>query len=474
MTATVNAQTVSQHYGKNFEDKIIQAFLGEESFAEQIIEVLNPDLFEKKYTAQIAKLLKYYYFKYDSVPTADILEALIQSELQKPSEVIVKKACFDFLEKIKTKPLNGDMEYVKENSLNYFKTQHIRSVLAEDILPKINIANFDEILPLIQKALDKGSDRTIGYEYNEDDELRFREEVEDKVPTMWKFLNDILFGGWGAKRLTTFIGASGAGKSHLLVNAGAGALMAGKTVAHYTLELDEIDVARRYDACLTDIEINDVPKHKKEVLAKLKMKLPSEAKLIIKEYPMRSASIQTIKSHISRLRIKGIVPDIIVIDYGDLLKSVSQSAENRFNLREVWEQMKALAQELKIPVITATQTNRGGYAADVVTADQVSEDFSKIMTSDIIITAARNIEQKAAGIGKMHIAKNRQGRDGHIFAYSIDTAKCKIDMFELTEDVQAKIDEETKTESEKIRDKLLKAVKASDQKKSLQDYEERP
>ncbi len=449
---TTTKTTVSQHYGKNFEDKIIQAFLGDKTFAEQIIEVLNPELFEKKYISEISKLLKDYYFKYETVPTSDIVEALIQSELQRPSDIIIKKACMDFLDRSKTNPLNGDSEYVKENSFNYFKTQHVRNILAEDILPKINVANFDEILPQIQKAITMGADKNIGYEYNEDTEERFKEEMENKVPSLWKYLNDILHGGFGAKRLVTILGASGAGKSHLLVNVGAGALMAGKTVVHYTLELDEIDTARRYDACLTDIEINDVPLRKAHVLEKLKKQLPPNARLIIKEYPMRSASIQTIKSHLSRLRIKNIIPDIIVIDYGDLLKAVSVTTEARFSLREVWEQMKALAQEMKIPVITATQTNRSGYSSDVITADQISEDFSKVMTSDIILTAARNLEQKAAGVGKMHIAKNRQGRDGQIFAYSIDTAKCKIDMFDISED---EVDEEMKTEAERIRDKLL-------------------
>ena len=193
----------------------------------------------------------------------------------------------------------------------------------------------------------------------------------------------------------------------------------------------------------------------KHVLEKLKNKLPESSRLIIKEYPMRSASIQTIKSHLSRLRIKNIIPDIVIIDYGDLLKSVSVTSEARFSLREVWEQMKALAQEMKIPVVTATQTNRSGYASDVITADQISEDFSKVMTSDIIITAARNLEQKAAGIGKMHIAKNRQGRDGQIFAYSIDTAKCKIDVFDLSE---TEVDEEMKSEAEKTREKLLSFI----------------
>lgn len=449
--------TVSQHYGKNFEDKIVQAFLGDKMFAEQIVELLNPNLFEKKYISEISKLLKDFYFKYETVPTTDIVEALIQSEMQKPSDIIIKKACLDFLDRIKTNPLNGDMEYVKENSFNYFKTQHIRNVLAEDILPKINIANFEEIIPQIQKAISMGADKNVGYDYTEDDDVRFRENQENKVPSLWRYLDEILNGGFGSGRLVTVLGASGAGKSHMLVNIGVGALKAGKTVVHYTLELDEIDTARRYDACITNVEINDVPHRKKLVLERLKTDLPPSARLIIKEYPMRSASIQTIKSHLSRLRIKGIIPDIVVIDYGDLLKSISTNAEARFNLREVWEQMKALAQEMKIPVVTATQTNRSGYSSDVITADQISEDFSKVMTSDVILTAARNLEQKATGIGKMHIAKNRQGKDGQIFAYSIDTAKCKIDMFDLSDSEE--LDESTKSEAEKVREKLLKVVK---------------
>lgn len=446
--------TVSDHFGSNFEEKIIQAFLGEKYFAEQIVEVLDPELFEKRYTQEIAELLREYFYKYDTVPDMEILEAMIQSSLSK--NPIIKKACADFLTKMKDKPLNGDMEYVKENALNYFRTQNIRTVLSDDILPKINVANFEDILPMLKKAIELGSDRNIGYEYNKDEEDRFIEIEENKIKTPWKYVDNLLDGGWGAKRLVTIIGAAGAGKSHMLVNVGVGALMQGKTVIHYPLELDYVEVARRYDACIAGVEINSVPNRKVEVLAKLKKLIPDSANLIIKEYPMMYASTQTIKSHISRLRLKGIEPDIVVVDYGDLLKPISKNGEEpRHNLRAVWQELKALAQELEIPVVTATQTNRSGYDSDVITADQVSEDFSKIMTSDVILTMARNLEQKASGLGKMHMAKNRQGVDGQIFAYKINTAKAEIKVMELTEELEAQMSgEEGKTEEEKRRSKI--------------------
>lgn len=453
----MKSTSVAEYFGKNFEDKIIQAFLGEKHFAEQIIEILDPRLFKKKYTSECAKMLVEYYNQYESVPTTDSLEAMIKSELQ--DNEIIQKSCMDFVERIKTKPLNGESDFVKEKSLSYFRTQHIRDVLLNDVVPAISAANFEDVIPLIQSAITKGGDRNVGYDYMEDTEKRFTEESRPKIPTGYELLDKLLNGGVETKRLLTVIAPGGAGKSTFLANLGAAALMKGKVVVHYTFELDQVDVARKYDGILTNVEINSVPAKKGEVLLKLKKILPPGAKLIIKEYPMKGASVQTIKSHLNRLRLqKSLEADLIIIDYGDLVKPAQLENENRMNLRVVWEDMKGLAQRADVPVYTATQTNRSGYNDDVITADQVSEDFSKIMTSDVIITMARNLEQKAAGVGKMHLAKSRQGEDGQIFAYGMEPKKGKIEIFELTEEIENRIADSLKTEAEKNRDEIAKAI----------------
>lgn len=441
-------------FDRLFEEGIPHAMLIDNQWAEQLIEVFHEENFTLLHTREIAKILRDFYFNHKTFPSVSLLESIVNKEM---SDETLKKRCLDYINKIKAHPLNGDIDYIKEKSLEFFRLQTVANCLSDEILPRIESGeNLEDIVSIFQKAVQKGTNRDIGYEYHDDEDLRFIDSNETKIPSGWEYLNEILSGGWGEKRLITFIGPAGAGKSSLLVGAGAGALMAGKTVVHYTLELDELDVARKYDACLTGIEINSITGSKAKVLAGLKSKLPPEAKLVIKEYPMKSASIQTIKSHIARLKIKNIVPDLIIIDYGDLLRNVETSSreEKRHGLESIWQDMKALAQTLKTPIVTATQTNRSGYESDVIMPDQVSEDFSKIMTSDIVITLARNMAQKIAGFGKMYLAKNRQGKDGIIYAYSIDTSRCKIEMFELTADIEAEMNPEEKPKTENIKDKV--------------------
>lgn len=447
------------NFDSTFEEKIPQAILIDNIWGEQLMEVLNESLFNLQHTKKIVEILKTHYLSYRVFPSVSLLESICKREID---DLLLSKKCLSYIQKMKDNPLNGDIEYVKDKSLEYFRLQTVAKCLSEEILPRIESGeNLEDIVSIFQHAVSKGTNRNIGYDYSEDDEKRFVDIVENKILTKWPLLNKILGGGWGQKRLVTWIGSAGAGKSSLLVETGAGALLDGRVVVHYTLELDEIETARKYDAAITGVEINDVPKSKDKILESLKSKLPNGARLIIKEYPMKSASIQTIKSHLSRLRLKDIVPDIIIIDYGDLLRNAEQNPreEKRHGLEAIWQDMKALAQVLAIPVVTATQTNRSGYNAELITPDQVSEDFSKIMTSDVIITLARNMAQKAVGIGKMYVAKNRQGRDGQIFAYSLDTGKCHVEMFELTEEIEAQINGEPATETEKVEDRITKFMK---------------
>lgn len=430
-----------------FEEKLIQAILVENEFGEQIMEVMDPEYFDIIHTKTLASILRDYYFEYETFPSADLIPSILQKEISNP---MVLKKCEKYLDKIQKNPLNGDTEFVKNHALEFFRKQHITKTLSDDVLPLLEgeTSKLDEILPVIQSALNRGTERDVGYEYERDEDVRFTEEETKYVKTPWQIINDLLNGGWGWKRLITLIGSSGSGKSHCLTNVGKGALLDGKTVVHYTCELDFIEVARRYDASITGIEINNVPGNKEKILFDLKNKLPIGARLIIKEYPMKAASVQTIKSHLARLKLKGIIPDLIVIDYGDLLRTVDNPKEKRHGLEAIWMDMKALAQTLKIPVVTATQTNRTGYNDDLITPDQVSEDFSKIMHSDIIITMARNMAQKQLGVGKIYIAKNRQGKDGQILAYAINTAKCLIDVFEMTDGIERMFEEHSRNEAE--------------------------
>ena len=148
--------------------------------------------------------------------------------------------------------------------------------------------------------------------------------------------------------------------------------------------------------------------------------------LIIKEYPTKSASTETIKQHIERLKKKGIEPDMIIVDYADLLRPTRTSAEKRFDLESTYEEMRAIAQIYKCPVWTASQTNRSGLNAEVITMEAISEAFNKCFVADFIFSLSRTVQDKQANKGRMFIAKNRNGPDGLIFPAFVDWSNVNI------------------------------------------------
>jgi replicative DNA helicase len=209
----------------------------------------------------------------------------------------------------------------------------------------------------------------------------------------------------------------------VLVHLGAEALKAGKTVVHYTMELQDTVVGNRYDSCISGVPLSDLFFSKNQVLLNIK---DVPGRLIIKEYPTKSASTETLKQHIERLKKKGIEPDMIIVDYADLLRPTRASSEKRFDLESTYEEMRAIAQIYKCPVWTASQTNRSGLNAEVITMEAISEAFNKCFVADFIFSLSRTVQDKQANKGRVFVAKNRNGPDGLIFPVFVDWSNVNI------------------------------------------------
>jgi replicative DNA helicase len=189
------------------------------------------------------------------------------------------------------------------------------------------------------------------------------------------------------------------------------------------LELADSVVASRYDSCLTGIEIRDLYSFKEQIFESVQN---LQGKLIVKEYPTKSASTNTIKLHLEKLRMREIKPDMIIVDYGDLLKPISNQREKRQELETIYEELRGIAQENNCPVWTASQTNRSGLNAEVITMESISEAFNKCFVADFICSVSRTIEDKASNGGRIFVAKNRNGPDGLVFPIFMDTSNVKI------------------------------------------------
>jgi len=179
-----------------------------------------------------------------------------------------------------------------------------------------------------------------------------------------------------------------------------------------------------------------------------------EGSLVIKEYPTRSASVNVLASHLEKLKKRNQKIDVILVDYADLLKPTTNYKEKRQELESIYESLRALAQEHDCPVWTASQTNRSGLNAEVITMESISEAFSKCFVADFIFSISRTIKDKNANTGRLFIAKNRNGFDGLVYPIFMDPSNVKIKVFEQDEDAVELLREKTpKEQADAMREK---------------------
>ena len=296
-------------------------------------------------------------------------------------------------------------------------------------MPLLQTCSFDEISKVINDALKLGSENNFGYDYMADFDVRFQPKHRNPLSTGWKDIDNITGGGLGKSELGVVIAPTGAGKSMLLVHLGATGIKEGKAVVHYTLELQDTVIANRYDSCITGYPLSDIKNFKDEIYDELKN---LDGSLIIKEYPTKSASTNTIRAHLSRLVKRGIKPGMIIVDYADLLRPTVVRKEKRNELESIYEELRALSTEFQCPIWTASQTNRSGLSAEVITMEQISEAFNKCFVADFIFSVSRTIEDKQNNQGKIFIAKNRNGPDGMVYPIFMDTSNVKIKILPQT------------------------------------------
>jgi len=311
-----------------------------------------------------------------------------------------------------------DLEYVREEFSTFCKNQQLKKALLNSV-DLLKAGDFDGIKFLVESALKAGQDKNIGHEYNKDIEARFREDARTVIATPWDRINDLLQGGLGNGDFGLIFGNPGGGKSWSLVALGGFAVRMGCNVLHYTLELGEDYVGRRYDAFFTKTPVDKILKNRKKVEDVIPQ-LPGE--LIIKEFPTGRATISTVEAHIRKVKDLGVEPDLIIIDYVDLLSTNKRTSDRKGEIDDIYTSTKGLARELNIPIWSVSQVNRAGAKDDVIEGDKAAGSYDKIMITDFCLSLSRKAKDKVNGTGRFHIMKNRYGMDGLTFGVKADTS----------------------------------------------------
>lgn len=423
----MSALNTLQQYGTSFQIKVLSSLLKHKEFLNNIHDILNPEEFDSPSSQWIIKETIKYYQKYHTSPTPEYLSI----EVKKLDNEVLKVAIAEQLKEA-LKAANEDREYVEKEFSNFCKNQQLKKALmtSVDLLSK---GNYDDIRVMIDSALKAGQDKNIGHEYEKDVETRYRLEERRAVPTMWQHINDLLMGGLGAGDLGMVLGGPGGGKSWFLVNIGAAAVKAGYNVLHYTLELSQDYVGKRYDALLTGVDFQLIHNHRQDIekaIGELK------GKLIIKEFPMGKTTPSQIEAHIQKCETMGTKADLVIIDYVDLLRSRKNNAERKDEIDDVYTAVKGMARQLQTPIWTVSQVNRMGSKDDIIEADKIAGSYDKIMIADFAMSLSRKRQDKINGTGRMHIMKNRFGSDGMTYSAKINTSNghIVIDSSEIDEE----------------------------------------
>lgn len=420
-------------YGLGFQTKVINLLLNDLKFLKRIYDIINPDYFDSPANKWIVTQIIEYYKKYRINPNLEFLKI----ELKKVENDILQLAITEQLRESFSLTLD-DKKYIDEEFSSFCINQQLKAALLESV-DLLQAGEFDGIKDLMNKALQAGKDKTLGHEYKKDIESRYKENLRNVVPTPWPQINDLTQGGVGGGDLILIFGNPGGGKSWMLVAMGAYAASLGFKVNHYTLELSETYTGLRYDAYFSQIPVDQVSSNKdqvNEIINKIK------GNIVIKEFPMHKASMATIEAHYSQCCDEGQEPELILIDYLDLLKAPRSRKDRKEEIDDNYAAAKGWAREINKPVISPSQVNRAGAKDEVIEGDKAAGSYDKMMIADLSMSLSRHKKDKVKGTGRLHIMKNRFGGDGMTFNVDVDTTIGHIEITsEFEEDETPKVTE---------------------------------
>jgi len=449
----MNEKKLSKQFDTNFQIKAITALCTDADFLDRTADILNPEFFDGNSKQWIIERTLDFHGQYQDRPTP----TYFRKELKNVASDSTRASIVNTLRKMKSKRESPDLDYVKDHFLEFCKEQKVKNTIEEsvDLLKMSEGVPTESIQKKMDEALSAGMRKDVGHDYMEEAKERMNEPARDTIGTGYPVLDgEVLDGGLSGGEIGVFLGATSVGKSWLLTTVGANAMMEGHNVVHYTLELSENQTGFRYDSIFTDYSPTEVQDHKEEVLQELQH---IQGNASIQYWPTKGASTQNIRSHLDRMETVKWKPDLILIDYADLLRPVGgqRSDSNYEKMGSIYEDLRKLSGEVDIPVWTVSQTQRRAVGEKVVKGDRIADSWKKAMTADFICSIARTDNDKLAGTARFHVIKSRFGPDGKTYPAIMSTATGNVRMFdpesEEGKELLAKMEKnEEKRKQEKI------------------------
>jgi len=426
LVRTAEIMSVKYDFNIHFQENLLAMMVRNKNFIYQFKEVLKPEYFEKIVHSDLCKLILNLTDSYGQLPTPEMLKEEVDSkDLQLDSEVYERE-----IDKIYSINYNVESKYTCELLIKFAKHQAMKSAILESA-KLLEQDRYEQIEQLVKEAIRVGENlEHIGIKYFDNPEKRLTNhetEVTGRIRTMIKGLDDKIGGGLGPGELGVVLGFKGRGKTAFLIWLARGAIFQGKKVVYYTLEMSESHIAIRLDSALSGYGTGNLSEYSKEVAERLKWICQLfKGDLIIKQYPTKSATVSTLESHLEMLGGSDFVPDLIIVDYADELKSSRYYEADWQEQKQIYAELRGLAVKRGVPIWTASQVVRSAKNKSIVDLEHVAYSFPKLASADIVLSLSQTEEERERGEMRIFVAHQRHNPSYGSVNVSADWSKMMI------------------------------------------------
>ena len=421
----------------NLQQTILRNLLTNDSYMRKVAPFLSPEYFEGVYKG-LFKEFTAYISKFNNLPSKEALKIEIDAADRLSDDHY--RVAMEILPDI-FKYAEEDLAWLVERTEKWCQDRAVFNAVMESITiidGNHQVLSRNAIPDVLSKALSVTFDTNIGHDYLESVDARydFYTQDEERLPFDLDYLNRITKGGLPNKTLNIALAGTGVGKSLFMCHCAGAALSQGKNVLYITMEMAEERIAERIDANLLNVPIDQLENLSKDMFSNRVKKIADKTngKLIIKEYPTGSAHSNHFRALLNELKLKKkFIPDIIFIDYLNIcassrMKSMGGAINSYTYIKSIAEELRGLAVEFDVPVVSATQTTRSGYSNDDLGLEDTSESFGLPATADLMFALISNDELSSNGQILIKQLKNRYNDLGmnQRFVVGIDRSKMRL------------------------------------------------
>ena len=417
------------------ETTILSNLIHNEDYSRKVLPFLNKEFFHDEVEKTLYLTIDSHVEKYNTLPTNEVLGITLNEDSLNEQ---IFEGCVEYLSNLEKS--DTDEEWLLDKTEEFCQEKAVYNAIMESIgiIDGRDKEKTKGAIPeILSKALSVSFDSSIGHDWIEDFQARyeFYHKVEERIPFDLEYLNAITKGGLPSKTLTCILAGTGVGKSLAMCHFAANNLMDNKKVLYITMEMAEERISERIDANLLDCSLDDL----KDLPFKLyekkveRIRSKTEGKLIVKEYPTASAGAGHFRHLLNELRLKrNFVPDIIYIDYLNICASSRMKYGSNVNtymmIKSIAEELRGLAVEKNVPIVTATQTTRGGYTNSDPGLEDTSESFGLPATTDLMFALVSSEELEALNQIMVKQLKNRfnDPTSNKRFVVGVDRGKMRL------------------------------------------------